>query len=341
MAPDKPLHSSDEPRLSDEYGELLHYTSIHALQGILESNTIWATHTENLNDTSEMLQIVPRFKQACIDHMHAWANQQRASRSPTPRVARAFGSAAAGAVNDALSGTGPGSARVFVASFSTHKPGYIRQNGMLSQWRGYGGSDAVAVVFDTRRLEELLQQEANRFLYLWCGIADVVYDQRDFNLADRFHPLVEELQGFLSNLAGDAESDSNRIGNNRLVEQLLPAMARFKHRAFAEEAECRIVAAVPSPATAKGLRTVDEDTSPDKPIHHRPSQQGSVPYIRLFDGLKENHGKDALLPITEILVGPSRNQDAHHETVRHLIAQHRGTRQIDVKRSEIPFVGPS
>ena len=332
---------SNEPRFSDEYDEVLHYTSIHALRGLLETNTIWATHTEHLNDTSEMRQIVPSFVKACIDHVDAWTNQQRGSRFRAPGLARAFGSAAGHAVNDALSGTGPGSARVFVASFSTHKPGYVRENGMLSQWRAYGGSDGVAVVFDTRRLEELLQQEANRFLYLWCGIADVVYDHGDLDLAHRFPPLVEELQGFLCNLTDDPENDSDQVRDNRLVEHLLPAMARVKHRAFAEEAECRVVAAVPSPATAERLRTIGQATSTDKPIHHRPSQRGSVPYIRLFDGLDEEHGMDALLPITEILVGPSRNQDAHQETVRHLIAQHGADRQIRVKRSEIPFVGSS
>lgn len=340
MTPDNPPTPSDEPRVSDEHSELLHYTSIDALRGLLESDTIWATHTEHLNDTSEMIQIVPSFNKACINQMHEWAKQQGWEQSQIVRFARTFGAAAARAINDALSGSNPESARVFVASFSTHKPGYIRENGMLSQWRGYGGSDGVAIVFDARRLEALLQQEANRFLYLWCGIADVVYDFGDLNLGDQFRPLVEELQSFLRILAEDADG-SDRVGNNRLVEHLPPTMARVKHRAFSEEAECRIVTALPSPAMAERLRPLGQATQQIKSIHHRPGKQGSVPYIRLFEGVNEEHGGNAQLPITEVLVGPSRNQEAHHETVMRLVAQHAGPRQIDVNRSEIPFVGSS
>lgn len=341
MTPDRPRSPLDEPPFCNEYDELLHYTSIPALHGILKSNTIWATHTAHLNDTSEMRQIVPSFLKACIDRVQALASARGGSASRNLRFVTDFGSAAGRAATDALTGTGPGSARVFVASFAVHTTRYARENGMLSQWRGYCGPDGVAIVFDARRLEKLLQQEAKRFLYLWCGIADVVYDLGDFDLADRFPTLVNELQDFLCNLVDDAESDSDQVRNNRLVEHLLPAMARVKHRAFVEEGECRILAAIPSPATAERLRTDAQATKQDKRIHHRTSQQGSVPYIRLFDGFNGAPSRDDLLPITEVLIGPSRNQDAHHEAVLQLVAQHRRTRQIDVRKSEIPFVSTS
>ena len=40
--------------------ELFHYTSISALEGILDTNTLWATRTTHLNDSSEMELIWPR-----------------------------------------------------------------------------------------------------------------------------------------------------------------------------------------------------------------------------------------------------------------------------------------
>ena len=40
---------------------------------------------------------------------------------------------------------------------------YHRNNGMLSQWRGYGGRDCVAIVFETSGLEKLMQREREEF----------------------------------------------------------------------------------------------------------------------------------------------------------------------------------
>ena len=198
-----------------------------------------------------------------------------------------------------------------------------------------------AIVFETKQLEELLQREASRFHYLWCGIADVIYDFGDLELGDRFPRLVQEIEDFVRNLAEDANESSERVLNNRLVEELPPAMARVKHRAFSEETECRIIVSQPSLPMAEQLRSLERGSRRTKSIHHRLGHRGSVPYIRLFEGLKEECGGMAQLPITEVLVGPSTNQDAHREHVEELVARYGGARQINVRMSEIPFIGPS
>ena len=341
MALNSPKPVFHEARVSAEHPELFHYTSIRALCSLLETDTIWATHTAHLNDTSEMKQIVRSLQRACIDRMRATTDKQGWEPAQTIDFARALGSEIALAVREALLGNSAGSASVFVSSFSSHKPGYIRQNGMLSQWRGYGGPDGVAIIFETKRLEELLQQEASRFRYLWCGIADVIYDFGDFKLGDRFPRLVQELEDFVHNLAEDADESSERVLNNRLVEELPPAMARVKHHAFSEETECRFIVAQPSPSMANRLQALEQGSRRTKSMHHRPGHRGSIPYIRLFEGLKEERGGMAQLPITEVLVGPSRNQDAHRENVEELVARYGGPRQINVRMSEIPFVGSS
>ena len=340
MPADSPVPLSGPP-VSEEHPELFHYTSIRALRSFLETNTIWATHTAHLNDTSEMNQIVPRLQTACVGRIEELAEQERWESPMTLDLARAFGAKIHLAVRDALLGNCRGSARVFVASFSAHRDCYIRKNGMLSQWRGYGGPDGVAIVFDTKRLEGLLAQEGSRFHYLWCGLADVVYNVRGFDLGRRFRELVRELDDFVRNLVYETNEQSERIQNNRLVEELPPAMARVKHRAFLAETECRIVVVQPSLSMAERLRAVDQTSLRIKSIHHRPGHQGSVPYIRLFEDHKEDDGTKARLPIIQVIVGPSRNQGAHMEIVEDLVAQHRGTGQIVVSASDIPFVGSS
>ena len=49
--------------------ELFHYTSISALEGILDTNTLWATRTTHLNDSSEMELIWPRIASHFIRHL--------------------------------------------------------------------------------------------------------------------------------------------------------------------------------------------------------------------------------------------------------------------------------
>ena len=61
---------------------------------------------------------------------------------------------------------------------------------MLSQWRGYGGTDGVvAIIFDTEQIEEMLTRECERFVYFACSVSDAVYYD-ETNLVDRFPKLV-------------------------------------------------------------------------------------------------------------------------------------------------------
>lgn len=69
-----------------------------------------------------------------------------------------------------------------------------------------------------------------------------------------------------------------------------------------------------------------------KAIHYRSGSSGSIPYIKLFDGLSER------LPITRVIVGPSRNQLSVLEQVRDLVQKH-GLDPEVVQLSEIPYVG--
>jgi hypothetical protein len=54
----------DNPNLVVEHPELHHYTTAQGLAGILASNTIWATHFSDLNDSSEVKLLHAPLKQA-------------------------------------------------------------------------------------------------------------------------------------------------------------------------------------------------------------------------------------------------------------------------------------
>jgi len=41
--------------LADQHPELFHYTGVAGVEGILKTQTLWATHARSLNDASELI----------------------------------------------------------------------------------------------------------------------------------------------------------------------------------------------------------------------------------------------------------------------------------------------
>ena len=223
----------------------------------------------------------------------------------------------------------PGELSHYVVSFTAHEQDSYRYNGMLSQWRGYGERDCVAIVFDAKKLDNLIENEIREFRYWPCFIADVIYDNGE-DLAIIFPDLGTDLLLMARKLAkGEFEEFSN-LFLHQFLPKLLVSASRWKHGGFNEEKECRIVVGV-SPPTPGELISPNESSEAKlfKKIHYRPGRNGSIPYVRLFDELKEH------LPITRVLLGPSINQKANLERVMQLV----GTRKIDIQTSDIPFVG--
>ena len=340
---------SEETRVSEETSELFHYTTISALTGILETNTLWATRASHLNDLSELELAWPRIAERFVKHyeeelvVHLQRNpsdsERIASMGGVAQIAELDGSMMVKLMRSKLLGdnTTSGIGPPFLVSFTTHQGSsdqdvYHRNHGMLSQWRGYGGEDGVALVFDTKEIEEFLEREGQRFHYWPCFIADAIYDEKDLNLVDRFPKFFGELKNYVGRLIqGDDEAALQTL-ISRVTPELPSVVGRLKHISFQEEREFRIVIG----ATPESLRDtfVETGESPDKafkPVHHRLGLCGPVPYIRLFEGCGED------LPVVRIIVGPSRNQVAHLETVRDLV----GTRKIKVQLSETPYVGPA
>lgn len=51
----------------------------------------------------------------------------------------------------------------YVTSFCTACDEWVPQNGLLSQWRGYGQDGGYAIVFDTKGLDSLLRNDAGHY----------------------------------------------------------------------------------------------------------------------------------------------------------------------------------
>jgi len=331
-----------EPKVSEEHPELFHYTSVEALNGILKSNTLWATCATHLNDSSEMQLIWPQIEHSLTDFIEMEIkNTFPEHYSEARKLASDESSQRVRSMKDLLLG---GSGKIglgvpFVTSFTTHKEQY-RSDGMLSQWRGYGGTDVVAIIFDTEQIEKMLERECKYFQYFsGCSIFNVVYyDKNKKNLLeDQFSVLFKELKLYAHNYIKcikELSQGINKIPSMSGAGELFRAVGRVKHQAFQEENEYRIIVGVTDKAYEAYFKECNDsgEDLPFKDIHYRPGACGSVPYIRLFE---EEQRK---MPIKRIIVGPSRNQDANMERVRALVSELAGDREICVQRSDIPYV---
>ena len=239
-------------------------------------------------------------------------------------------------------GMNPGWGMPFVTSFATHSECYHQCNGMLSQWRGYSGDSGVAIVLDTRRLEELLKLEFSRFHSFGCVVSTVLYYTEEVCLEEKFPIFFHAFKVFVRNVLECRDSQEEAVLDNLdcMTRELLPIVCRLKHRGFREEEECRIIVGRTHEFYRKELQEVGgESVKAFKPIYHRWGPCGSIPYIRLFEDMADGSGHSLELPITRIVVGPSRNQISHCEVVCSLVEKWMGRRKIEVQMSDIPYVG--
>ena len=343
---DKKTNHPEEVRVSDEHLELFHYTSVSALRNILDSGVLWATRASHLNDTSEMNLVwgplSKWFKNQFEAEISTLARKKPETkrriddRGGVRRIAQCEGNMMANLMRSHLLGddSAEGSAVPYIFSFSMHRGDtpegqYHQRHGMLSQWRGYGGAEGVAIVFDTREIERLLGLECCQFDYFFCYLASVVYHSGSQSLLQEFPKLFDAIQQY--SLAWIEENDdAAQESLSNVISELPIAAGKLKHIAFEEEDECRIVAGTMSDEFLQDLKNVGVNSGKRaKPFYYRQGRCRSIPYIKLFEELVDD------LPITRIIVGPSQNQLAHEQAVRAIV----GGNTIKIQSSGIPFVG--
>jgi hypothetical protein len=335
-----------EPEVHVEHPEIVHYTDWAGLQGIVSQRVIWATRYDHLNDSSEIVHLESRLSRAIEPHVARRLKDHMRKSFRAQRAIREAGGLSAAAKNDAraivegaykahFSGSLTASAFSipFIASFCSHTADetYLKENGLLSQWRAYGGAgkERYAIVFDTLGLKMLLDKEFARYRYLFGQFSDVIYDDDGLRFDEKFANLISE-----TCQAYDALYSEKRHEDipERLFHDLLAVATRLKHRAFREEREVRISV---SPLTIESRRDImhhagfDEAEGKEiKPVLHRDRGGKSVPYISLFDGLS------SALPIRRVIVGPCRNQSSAIDKASDLLGP-----GLKIVRSETPFIG--
>ena len=323
------------PKVSEEYRKLYHYTTWEGLQGILQTQTLWATHYRFLNDYSELVLIrdklidfvVPIVKEECRVLIEKDKDVQGAidQMGGLDQVVR---NDAAAFVDGAYKATGE---EIYIVSFcGEDKNSYVNSNGLLSQWRGYGAGGGIALVFDTKKLEEIIQKEAETYSYN-AYIADVIYSDDKEKFKSELSPSLTNFAAFYKECLRNMALKKQEAPNGRKAfPSFTGCIGRYKHQGFKEENEVRIVCFLPT-KNEEYLRLAKKEgytLKHKKERKFRTKNNTLIPYIELFNST------DIVLPIERIIVGPHKEKDSRASALRVMLRN----MNIEITISDIPYV---
>ncbi|PKN95995.1 MAG: hypothetical protein CVU43_22990 [Chloroflexi bacterium HGW-Chloroflexi-5] len=322
--------------ISDEYRKLYHYTTWDGSIGILKTQSLWATHYKFLNDYTELAlfrnRLVQYIAPAVREQFVTLVKHRKDVKREIERqggIEHVVQHDAMSIVNAAYSATGED---IYIASFcGEDKNEYVNRNGLLSQWRGYGSGGGVALVFDTKKLEEILKLEAERYSYDLGLFADVIYSDDEAKLKRELSDGLKEISAYVSRMLLDMSL--NRIeppDATNVFPAFIKAISRYKHQGFKEENEVRIVC-LPTNVDEEYLRIAKErnaSTKPEKEPKARLKRGKLVPYIDLFDST------DNVLPIERAIIGPHIDKELRASFLRAMFRKSK----FEVTVSDIPYV---
>ena len=328
------------PRTVPEaHPELLHYTSVAGLLGILESQSLHATHSAFLNDSTEISLFLERRLATVLESgiraelaadpelqvLPQFARNREEADGVVTRYAKEMA--------EAIQTTTHRFNEPYLVCFSAPANQRVRSDGLLSQWRGYGKDGGYALVFDALKLEELLKIEGALFWYQHAQWGDVHYHEDDGDLANA-EPEILEAEDALRSAIREFIKNPESAALESTFEPVATLSCLYKHWGFHEENEVRIVAIPPNEELIREGRAAGE---------LRPTRQRKifvrggtpVPYLDLF---AEEVAKTRFrLPILRIIIGPHPQSEIRRQAVKGILGTHGSSAEVVV--SKIPYVG--
>lgn len=323
-------------KLHEEHKELMHYTSAAGLYGIVTSKTLWASHTSFLNDAEEVVGFLdrrlpmilkPEIERHVAESVELTIQAEKASQQGCDLLDQRWRRFSEG-FKEAQEKTQDH----YVTSFCTASDDWVSQNGLLSQWRGYGPDGGYAIVFDAEGLYALLAKDASIYhdSEETLIFGDVQYDQDigDFSfILDK--QILEHVRRVRDRFAAYLRRPEDRQ-NYEAFDSIALLSTFWKHRGFQEEREVRIVVGEPSPKIQ--LKIANEVTTPFRRIYSFPRNGITVPCIHLFEDQNLE-----ILPIRRIIVGPHPDKLQRERAVEILLRNHGIDAEVSV--SATPFRG--
>jgi hypothetical protein len=325
---------------SAKHPHLYHYTTESGFRGIVSSNSLWATYFRDLNDSTEIMHLKEPLKQVLSKELVVQFRKYRSSGPAARKIVVQNGGAESMAKKLAFGWVNSLYATTFemedekrttfcgIASFCSHvnDQEYERENGLLSQWRGYGRQGGYCLVFDTLAMKNLIDHEMSSYFYIYANLCVVRYLFRPELVTEYFRELIKVSEEIVKARVVD-DSNIGALASQSFIP-FVSSAATTKHRGFYEEREIRLVA---MPATNLADAEIKGKPGyklmPIKPELALECNGCARRYISLFGRGFEK------LPLVKVIVGPSREQKANIRLARELV---RNT--VPVIASETPYL---
>lgn len=304
-------------------GTVWHYTTAAGLAGLLHENVLWASSAAFMNDRHELTGGA-LFRDLFNRHMH----------EVDPRI----GGGVRFALESALR-TDP--YRTFIACAS-------KAPDNLTLWRNYTGPEVgFAVALDANQplwmrrqrplTEEMIQgfgfvnEEPKQELRQLAaqGIDPFGWRETVYTLEEKREAAWQAILDVEDAVSSHWEDRKPRKDDLTAMGDIAQVIQTFKHEAFRDEQEMRVVCGAPMHADLMYLK-------------HRPGRYGIIPYVEL--GLPEDNAQELnggpepmkKLPVLGVAVGPTPYPDEATAGVRELLRS-LGNETIAVIPSQVPF----
>lgn len=291
---------------------LYHYTDIRGLHGILDSNCLRASAAYYLNDSSE----VEYGRRLFLEELQNWLDANKEGKGISHAVLLAIHAVFASDESKISR-----QLNIYVSCF-------CQEDDVLSQWRAYGQKGGYSLGFDTRRLSSDLTAPV---YYNRVRLAKVEYRE-----GMQLQRIQSVLRQFFTAIA-KADQVPLPVGVNvkdlvhdlifLLLELLLDEIVTFKHPAFEDEREWRLIARF-------DFRAEIKSTPPGEKTEPLFQLRESGGYLLPYVDLKPTGAK---IPLTSINFGPSLDFERYQTPIVQLLAQ-REFPDVKVKGSRLPVI---
>ncbi|MGD9971333.1 MAG: DUF2971 domain-containing protein [Sulfuricurvum sp.] len=291
--------------------QVYHYTNIQGLQGIIDSEALWMTDFQYMNDSQEINHGI-QLAESILRELKS--SERYIGKEDYLKIWEKF-------VETGVD------RRICISCFS------LDNGDSLSQWRGYADKGAgISIGFNVSEWK-FWNKDLTR-------LDKVIYDieQQRKILLNLFHIHLTLLDWNsdknITNFKGEKiEPKKPEELTNYFISQVYKYIISFKHHSFEDEKEARWV-------YLEDMNFLEDMSLKSPKKQFRTAGNKLIPYISsnelpniLGYGEKEVKMK---LPITEIVVGPQKDSDLVVSGIKELLQEY-GYSHVNVRKSKVPF----
>jgi hypothetical protein len=276
-----------------------HYTDLCGLYGVVESGGFWLSDHRFLNDTEEF----ENGRKLTIDLLQILEGKHRYNNFKEVLI-------------ETRSQLESYSEQpYFICSFS-------KKPDSLDQWRSYGGNgQGISITFDNTR-----KSLSHFFAMPILSVNKVLYDD-----SEKKKLILRTVRRYNKEYLVDLEYE-NYIDiehwSDHLTRQLAMEFINFKHSEYVSEQEIRMAVSSCHLKHFQGIK-------------HRVGKDRIIPYITSKDIYDESFEKRLgtnKLPITEVRIGPTVNQEMTARSIEMYLIN-KGYGGVKVIKSNVPYRG--